>query len=111
MSLRIYWHDVFYDNDLNGEWNLGEEFTYGFNGVWDPGEEFTDSNDNEEWDDLSAVLNLSLFKNEGIFTGYLGWSTKHKEDVGKLKLTHIVLGSISMVIFILTFIPIPFSEI
>jgi len=34
-----------------------------------------------------------------------------KEDVGKLKLTHIVLGSISMVIFILTFIPIPFSEI
>ncbi len=34
-----------------------------------------------------------------------------KEDVGKLRLTHIVLGSISMVIFILTFIPIPFSEI
>ncbi len=34
-----------------------------------------------------------------------------KEDVEKLKLTHIVLGSISMVIFILTFIPIPFSEI
>ena len=34
-----------------------------------------------------------------------------KEDVGKLKLIHIVLGSISMVIFILTFIPIPFSEI
>jgi len=33
-----------------------------------------------------------------------------KEDVGKLKLTHIVLGFISMVIFILTFIPIPFSE-
>ena len=33
-----------------------------------------------------------------------------KEDVGKLRLTHIVLGSISMVIFILTFIPIPFSE-
>ena len=34
-----------------------------------------------------------------------------KEDVEKLKLTHIVLGSISMVIFVLTFIPIPFSEI
>ena len=34
-----------------------------------------------------------------------------KEDVGKLRLTHVVLGSISMVIFILTFIPIPFSEI
>jgi len=34
-----------------------------------------------------------------------------KEDVGKLRLTHIVLGSISIVIFILTFIPIPFSEI
>ena len=34
-----------------------------------------------------------------------------KEDVEKIKLTHIVLGSISMVIFILTFIPIPFSEI
>ena len=34
-----------------------------------------------------------------------------KEDVEKLELTHIVLGSISMVIFVLTFIPIPFSEI
>ena len=34
-----------------------------------------------------------------------------KEDVGKLRLTHMVLGSISIVIFILTFIPIPFSEI
>ena len=34
-----------------------------------------------------------------------------EEDVEKLKLTHIVLGSISMVIFVLTFIPIPFSEI
>jgi len=34
-----------------------------------------------------------------------------KEDVEKLELTHVVLGSISMVIFVLTFIPIPFSEI
>ncbi len=34
-----------------------------------------------------------------------------KEDVGKLRATHIVLGFISMIIFILTFIPIPFSEI
>ena len=34
-----------------------------------------------------------------------------KEDVGKLEVTHIVLGCISMAIFVLTFIPIPFSEI
>ena len=34
-----------------------------------------------------------------------------KEDVEKVELSHIVLGCISMVIFVLTFIPIPFSEI
>ena len=34
-----------------------------------------------------------------------------KEDVEKVGLTHIVLGCISMAIFVLTFIPIPFSEI
>ena len=34
-----------------------------------------------------------------------------KEDVEKLELTHIVLGAISMAIFVLTFIPIPFSNI
>ena len=34
-----------------------------------------------------------------------------KEDVEKVELTHKVLGCISMAIFFLTFIPIPFSEI
>ena len=34
-----------------------------------------------------------------------------KEDVEKVELTHKVLGCISMAIFVLTFIPIPFSEI
>ena len=34
-----------------------------------------------------------------------------KEDVEKVELTHIVLGAISMAIFVLTFIPIPFSNI
>ena len=34
-----------------------------------------------------------------------------KEDVEKVELSHIVLGCISMVIFVLTYIPIPFSEI
>ena len=34
-----------------------------------------------------------------------------KEDIEKLELTHIVLGAISMAIFVVTFIPIPFSNI
>jgi len=34
-----------------------------------------------------------------------------KEDVEKIELTHTVLGCISMAIFVLTFIPIPFSGI